>query len=147
MLTSGEPPGNPVVAAVGAGTFSVRCARDGGSRRPAGVEHELGPPARGPPGPAPDGRDALVWPLGTRHAAGVARNSVVGIQQVGKPSVGVGEVLVGVHPATVNRIGCVYRAASPFFMRCVVFSRIITLIRLSLRVEPPPLDRPAAGPH
>lgn len=42
---------------------------------------------------------------------------VVGIQEVDKPTAGVGEVLVKVHAATVNRTDCGYRAARPFIVR------------------------------
>ena len=42
---------------------------------------------------------------------------VVRIEEVGRPAVRAGQVLVRVHATTVNRTDCACRAAKPFFMR------------------------------
>ncbi|WP_116271384.1 MULTISPECIES: NAD(P)-dependent alcohol dehydrogenase [unclassified Pseudofrankia] len=42
---------------------------------------------------------------------------VVGLQEIDRPTAGVGEVLVRVYAATVNRTDCGYRAARPFVIR------------------------------
>jgi len=89
--------------------------------RDATVERNA--PARcAPPTCSPRSRPEYMKGRQTMRAAVNVRYGppeVVGIQQVGKPSAGVGEVLVGVYAATVNRTDCAYRAASPFFMRFV----------------------------
>lgn len=39
------------------------------------------------------------------------------VEEVARPTVGDGDILVRVHATTVNRTDCAYRAASPFFVR------------------------------